>query len=342
MENSRINFSARRVNRWALVAIIMMLGCMGQARALEYGSIINGYRDFTYVPGQHEVTLTIDWKAVPSKDIPSDSFISHVLGVYVYDKNGAIKSDQKPVQSARMNWSGHTVTQMKEGMNWYTQYHLPNEWTKRDQFSTTVQIELEYSAMSDWHGVSVRAGNLHGNLMGDLKLSFQNEVAYITRSDQGGSCRILIDPGIPPPPEDLRIRMTAPDWDLGELEGGRETTKTFLAPNDQLCLDYKGNNFISGYQQYIIDASNRNGLSANTSRYLLKHSSDAQAPGLPYHVTLNENATSVMLPNTAKRGFKLNQNGTTCFIPTINVTTEKNAKGGHYDDILTFTIIAKP
>ena len=178
--------------------------------------------------------------------------------------------------------------------------------------------------------------------MGDLKLSFQNEVAYISPSDKGGSCKTLIDPGTPPPPEDLRIRMTAPDWDLGELERGRETTKTFSAQNDQLCLDYKGNNFISGYQQYIIDASNRNGLSANGSRYLLKHSSDAQASGLPYHVTLNESATSVTLPNTAKRGFKLSQNGTTCFTPTINVTTEKNAKGGHYDDVLTFTIIAKP
>lgn len=90
----------------------------------------------------------------------------------------------------------------------------------------------------------------------------------------------------------------------------------------------------------MINAGNRNGLSPN-DRYLLKHQ-DAQAPGLPYQLTLNENANNVVLPNPSNRVFKLNSNGKTCFMPTFDVSTDKNVKGSIYSDILTFTIIAKP
>jgi len=149
----------------------------------------------------------------------------------------------------------------------------------------------------------------------------------------------LTNPETPPPPEDVLINMTAPDWDLGELVRGGSTNKSFSAPKDQLCFTYKGNNYIT-YQEYVINAGNRNGLST-TGKYLLKHQ-DAQAPGLPYQLTLNEGSNNIVLPNPSNRVFKLNSNGKTCFMPTFDVVTEKNAKGGIYDDILTFTIIAKP
>ncbi|MGZ0705414.1 hypothetical protein [Pseudomonas piscis] len=149
---------------------------------------------------------------------------------------------------------------------------------------------------------------------------------------------MLVDPSVPPPPEDVLINMEAPDWDLGELVRGGVTHKSFSSLKDQLCFTYKGNNSIT-YQEYVIDASNRNGLSVN-GKYQLKHQ-DAQAPGLPYQLTLNESANNVVLPNPSRRVFKLNNNGKTCFMPTFDVSTDKNAKGGIYSDVLTFTITAK-
>ena len=48
-------------------------------------------------------------------------------------------------------------------------------------------------------------------------------------------CR-LINPTQPPPsPVMTEIKVTAPDWDLGELERGKETTRTFATDAQRLC-----------------------------------------------------------------------------------------------------------
>lgn len=290
------------------------------------------------------VTVTLSWK-VPVKPVNQydTKFGERGVMVYTYDANGVFKLAK--VDNLTMN-GAVGIWSMEVGKNKVPLYYGGSgDWENAKPFIGTVSVTMKNTSIDQWPAIGIRAADHHtwrqiGGI-GPAAIEVTG-MAYITPSDKGGSCKIVLNPEVLPPPEDLRINMTAPDWDLGELERGRDTEKTFTAQKDQLCLDYKGNNFISGYQQYIIDASNRNGTTANTSRYMLKHASDAQAPGLPYDVTLNENATSLTLPNIAKRGFKLNQNGKTCFIPSIKVTTDKNAKGGRYDDILTFTIIAKP
>ena len=49
-----------------------------------------------------------------------------------------------------------------------------------------------------------------------------------------GDCR-KIDPAKPPPAPGTEITVTAPDWDLGELQG-KEATQTFATDAQRLCL----------------------------------------------------------------------------------------------------------
>ncbi|KTC44206.1 hypothetical protein AO265_32035 [Pseudomonas sp. ABAC61] len=134
--------------------------------------------------------------------------------------------------------------------------------------------------------------------------------------------------------------MQAPDWYLGELNPGEDVRIPFNAQKDQMCFGYKGNNF-HNYEEYLIEASNSNGKTPDNSRYLLKHFSDTQAPAVPYYITLNDGSTSLRLPNTDKKIFKLNNNGKFCFMPTFQVTTPRKVKHGNYGDVLTYTIISK-
>ena len=57
------------------------------------------------------------------------------------------------------------------------------------------------------------------------------------------------------------IKVTAPDWDLGELERGKETTRTFATDAQRLCFSYDPK-YID-YDKYLISASNRNGVAGN-------------------------------------------------------------------------------
>ena len=57
------------------------------------------------------------------------------------------------------------------------------------------------------------------------------------------------------------IKVTAPDWDLGELERGQETTRTFATDAQRLCFSYDPK-YID-YDKYLISASNRNGVAGN-------------------------------------------------------------------------------
>ncbi|MGE8412890.1 MAG: hypothetical protein ACN6QY_11060 [Pseudomonas sp.] len=322
--------------RTCLTVMVAMSSCFiaNQTVALDFDPLSNGYSNCSYRDngnGTSTITVTIDWKEAKGH-IGRHSFRSRGVLLYTYDANGKLNSSSRAATSLTLDG----VPGSDYSQDTYTIYYSYSNsvWRTAAPVVATVVAIIKNNSVAQWPAIGVRAGNFTN----DTDYAEVNGLAYIAPSNKGGECRTLIDPGVPPPPEDVLINMEAPDWDLGELVRGGVTHKSFSSLKDQLCFTYKGNNSIT-YQEYVIDASNRNGLSVN-GKYQLKHQ-DAQAPGLPYQLTLNESANNVVLPNPSRRVFKLNNNGKTCFMPTFDVSTDKNAKGGIYSDVLTFTITAK-
>lgn len=316
-----------------ILVIVLAGSCMEQASAanLILAPLADGYSNCSYVDngnGTSTLTVTISWKQAEGYT-GGQNFFSRGVLFYTYDTNGQLRP-MAIATSVTLNNISYGFSYDRPG---YVMYAGSN-WKKPEPYLGTVRLTFKNVSVTQWPAIGVRAGNYtNSNDIADSA-----GLVYITTSNKNGECKMLVDPSVPPPPDDVLINMEAPDWDLGELVRGGVTHKSFSSPQDQLCFTYKGNNFIT-YQEYVIDASNRNGLSVN-GKYQLKHQ-DAQAPGLPYQLTLNESANNVVLPNPSRRVFKLNNNGKTCFMPTFDVSTDKNAKGGIYSDVLTFTITAK-
>ena len=87
------------------------------------------------------------------------------------------------------------------------------------------------------------------------------------------------------------ITVTAPDWDLGELERGKETMRTFTT-DAQLCFRYNAK-YIE-YDKYLISASNRNGVAEG--KFLLANADDGNQK-VPYTLSLAGGGAPVPLPS---------------------------------------------
>ena len=84
-------------------------------------------------------------------------------------------------------------------------------------------------------------------------------------------------PGKPPPAPGTEITVTAPDWDLGELQRGKEATQTFATDAQRLCFAYDAK-YIE-YDKYLISVSSRNGVADN--KFLLVSAADGSET-VPY------------------------------------------------------------
>ena len=136
-------------------------------------------------------------------------------------------------------------------------------------------------------------------------------------------CR-LINPTQPPPsPVMTEIKVTAPDWDLGELERGKETTRTFATDAQRLCFSYDPK-YID-YDKYLISASNRNGVAGN--RFQLAGLTD---PGerVPYTLSLAGGGDPVALPSADGLSLTLGKSGTTCLTPTFKAWAGADVRRG--------------
>lgn len=130
--------------------------------------------------------------------------------------------------------------------------------------------------------------------------------------------------------------MTAPDWNLGELQQGTDVPKTFTNTSEQLCFTYSGG-AVSG-KRFAINASSANGVAGN--RYRLKNLQDATQL-VPYSLTLSNDSSTVSLPNASNAAVSLGGSGRTCFEPTFRTTVGPTVKEGDYSDVLTFTVVTK-
>ena len=203
-------------------------------------------------------------------------------------------------------------------------------WNNHDAFSPKLRITINNAAIADWPAIAVRAGNYtNGDDFGEIM-----GAAYIARGDKNASCRVITDPGNPPPMP-IAMTMSAPDWDLGELQEG-DSTKTFANSSEQLCFSYSGAS-TSG-KQFIINAGSANGISGN--RYRLKNAKDSTQI-VPYSITLDSGISTLTLPNAVNKGISFNSSGRTCFAPTFATSVNSKLKGGDYSDVLTFTVVTK-
>lgn len=216
--------------------------------------------------------------------------------------------------------------------NQYSMYYGSglDSWYNSDPFIASVAIRIENWKVADWPAIAVRAGNYtNGDDIGEI-----TGAAYIARGDYLGSCRVITDPGVPPPMP-IAMAMSAPDWDLGELQEG-DSTKTFPNSSEQLCFSYSGAS-TSG-KKFIINAGSANGISGN--RYRLKNAKDSTQI-VPYSITLDSGISTLTLPNSVNKAISLNSGGRTCFVPTFATSVESTLKGGDYSDVLTFTVVTK-
>ncbi|WP_321869284.1 hypothetical protein [Burkholderia ubonensis] len=305
------------------------------AAILEYGSVVNGYSSCSWRDngnGTSTLRLVADLKYGPLGSAPD--WRSRGVLVYSYDRNGNMNTSSRVASKIWMNGVQASGWYTGTGYVMYHGYQAINEWTippydNRNPFVADIVLLIENSGISSWPAVSVRAGSY----------TSANDVAevtggaYISRSSTGSDC-MVIDP-VQPPPIPIVIGVTAPDWNLGELQEG-ENVKKFSNVSEQLCFTYTGT-AVSG-KSFVINASNVNGVASNA--YRLRNLKDTSQL-VPYGVILDSGTSVISLPNASNAALQLNSSGKTCFVPTFWTSVGSNVKEGDYSDVLTFTVVTK-
>ena len=138
-------------------------------------------------------------------------------------------------------------------------------------FTAKVIADLYMGTSNYWPAVSVQAANMAQR----VGIPCSQEPARCTSAR---TCRAAEHRSDQPPPSPVttEIKVTAPDWDLGELRG-KETTRTFATDAQRLCFAYDAK-YIE-YDKYLISVSNRNGVADN--KFLLVSAADGSET-VPY------------------------------------------------------------
>ena len=307
------------------------------AYSLLYSNLSNGYSNCSYKDngnGTSNIKVSISYKPAAGHT-GGAPFTSRGIILNSYNAQGG--PNMSSSVAAKVYVGGVANNLYYKGDNYYLYYNdASTAWSNSSAFIASIEMNIDNSVIKDWPAIGVRAANTTNNAA-DVAESLG--VAYIGKSTKNGICQLLTNPEQPPPPMDVILNMTAPDWNLGELARAEETTKTLSAVSDQLCFSYEGAQFVT-FQKYIINATSINGLSAN-GRYLLKSLEDSSQT-IPYNLTLKSTTDSIVLPNTTNTVLSLSGTGRTCFTPTFKTSAPKWVKGGAFSDVLTFTVVAKP
>lgn len=348
------NDSVARYGKYGLQLFFLpiFISAPGMASAqseIAYSDLATGYSGCYYTKngnGTITVEVTISWKETTGHIPYPGWFYSRGILVHTYDAMGRLNNSSLPVPRDQLRLDGIAATNHVGG-NGYVMYMYQapadSAWHSTGAVTAKLTATLRESFVQQWPAIGIRAANTVvrslGPTTGYVGVAYTKGLAYIAASGKNGRCQVVTEPELPPPPEDVHIDMSAPDWDLGELKPGEETIKTLPEPNNQLCFSYDGGNYIT-YQKYLLTATNENGNSAGGA-YLLKHTR-VPTQTIPYQLLLNDGSTSISLPNPESTAFKLKSSGKTCFTPTFSASAPENAKGGAYSDVLTFTVVAKP
>lgn len=324
------------INYCSALFIVSVALFSGEASAvvLRLANLSYSYSNCSYTSTSDTVAtfkVTIAYKDA-SGYTGGKTFLSRGILLYAYDGNGVPQGSSLISTNMTLNGAPYSGAYSGDG---YTMYYGVSKWVSPGPITADISFTVLKSKIASWPAVGVRAGNY--TTWDDIAES--TGLVSIGPSTTGGACKVFVDPELPPPAVNPIVTMSAPDWDLGVLPRGEETTLTLPATKDRLCFSYDGSTSLTN-QKYLINATNTNGLSANGS-YLLKSLEDSSQT-VPYTLTLANSKDSVLLPNTQNRLFSLETGGKTCFTPTFKAQPDKAVKGGAYSDILTFTVVAKP
>lgn len=296
--------------------------------------LVHGYRDCSYKDlgnGTGVFRVTFDLTAAPTS-----AFWSRAILLNLYDQSGNPQHPAHIANQITMNGTPSSDIQVIAGFNLYSGRASGGSWTNASAHAAKVEIQLQNQHLQTWPAIGVRTAIWQqGSLTALLR---DSKTVSISTTDDSGYCNT--GPPTKPPPQDVRITMSAPDWNLGELAQGDSTPKTLAGTREQLCFTY--DNPKSTAVRYVINATNQNGLSGDGS-YQLRHLA-SPADTVPYRLELRNMSTNaeVRLPNTLNTVATLSSNGNECFMPTFKPVVGKTAKDGVYGDVLNFTVIAQP
>ncbi|MGS1105623.1 hypothetical protein ACVCNH_05190 [Achromobacter anxifer] len=325
--------------------LILVLGAIvasneaSSTTALKYRSVSFQYYFCSYRNngnGTSTIGVRIDFNNVNYAAVGSGKFQRRGLLLYAYDKTGTPKS----TAFANAVYTGHerlsdVITGPDGSYAMYTTQYS-RLWNGDIGFPEYIMIDFNNVHIAEWPAIGVRAGHIETpNNIADVRL------VYIRADPTSNLCTIIINPENPPPPVIPKIDMTAPDWELGELlPTGLPIQKQFTDTAALLCFTYEGLKWTGS--RYVINATNQNGLSGDGS-YQLKHV-DSPSDTVPYRVALlaPRTDTEVTLPNANNLTIALGDSGRECFTPTFTVVPARTAKSGAYNDVLNFTVVAKP
>ena len=148
-------------------------------------------------------------------------------------------------------------------------------WNFPWAFATNVKITIARAYVDAWPAVGVQIANVLTPLDSP---SFVFSSGRVLPLPQHANRRLPENrPGKPPPAPGTEITVTAPDWDLGELQRGKEATQTFATDAQRLCFAYDAK-YIE-YDKYLISVSSRNGVADN--KFLLVSAADGSET-VPY------------------------------------------------------------
>jgi len=300
------------------------------AWTLQYSDLSDSYSNCSFQDngdGTSTASVTFNYKDAKGH-VGSFRFQRRGILIYSYDKNGKVIPNSAPAKTVSLN--GVSTTSFTSiGSNYAMYYGRSGAWMVESAFTAKVSVVVNNSVIAAWPALSIRAGNYTtGNDVAEI-----NGAAYVAWGVAGDSCRLLTSPETPPP-LDINISVSAPDWDLGHLEYGESDT-TFSRTDQQLCFSYRAGD-VQG-EKYIISASNANGVVNN--RYRLQNLSDASQV-VPYSLMLDSGSARIRLPGNTT-ALTLDASGRTCFVPTFTTEVDKTVKAGDYSDVLTFTVITK-
>ncbi|OJA66786.1 hypothetical protein [Burkholderia ubonensis] len=305
-------------------------------------SELNGYSACSWTDngnGTSTIKLKIDFKPVYKHTAgqPFDDYGSRGIFVYSYDKDGRLNTSKDVADAAWMGGVRHVATGFHSTytvFNGFNIWSVERAWYVPEAFVADVEVSIKNSAVSAWPAVAIQAANFMyraSDPVTEIK-----GAAYIARDGRNGNCMVAKDPETtPPPPLPIQIKVSAPDWNLGELPQG-DASRTFTNSAEQLCFTYTGT--AVGGKLFVINAESANGVSNN--RYRLKHLEDPTQT-VPYKVTLDSGTAKLSLPNGSNTSLALNSSGKTCFAPTFETSVGGRVKDGDYVDTLTFTVVTK-
>ena len=332
-------FTWRAVARSSLWAVLLAALCLFAGRsawAATYAAdVIDGsYRDCRIIWSGDRLTVsfTVDFKSA-SGNVAGRTFLSRGIAIYAYDAAAKRMIPAATIVAINGTQRSNTTTVGDFTMAFAVPAYPRDHWMNAGAFTAKVSADLYMGTSNYWPAVSVQAANVTTGSW-DSVLS-RTGALYIGPNMSG--CR-TIDPTKPPPsPVTTEIKVTAPDWDLGELERGKETTRTFVTDAQRLCLAYDAK-YIE-YDKYLISVSNHNGVADN--KFLLVNAADGSET-VPYTLSFTGGGAPMALPSINGLPLTLGKSGRTCLTPTFKAWADAKIKGGDFSDALTFTITTQP